>query len=144
MLKLRNNKYIRKMLDTSRDYWNEEIPSLSLAQIDWRFENSNAVMGLIGKPSFLSSHKQAILLKRTDGNYVLLSPSTRKDDIPCYLYDIMDIDEFIKRYPIRVIYQQDDDLTEKLCEDLERIKDKQTRGFIETRQGQETTIYEIA
>lgn len=144
MLRLRNNKYIKKMLDTSRDYWNEEIPSLSLAQIDWRFENSNAVMGLIGKPSFFSGHKQAILLKRTDGNYVLLSPSTKKDDIPCYLYDIMDIDEFIKRYPIRVICQQDDDLIEKLCEDLERIKDKRTRGFIETRQGQETIIYEIA
>ena len=75
---------------------------------------------------------------------MLLSPSTRKDEIPCYLYDIMDIDEFIKRYPIRVIYQQDDDLTEKLCEDLEKIKDRQTRGFIETRQGQETIIYEIA
>ena len=144
MLKLRNNKYIRKILDTSCNYWNKEIPSLSLAQIDWRFENSNTVMGLIGKPSFFSSHRQAILLKRTDGNYVLLSPSTRKDEIPCYLYDIMDIDEFIKRYPIRVIYQQDDDLTEKLCEDLEKIKDRQTRGFIETRQGQETIIYEIA
>ena len=142
MLKLRNNKYIRKILDTSRNYWNEEIPSLSLAQIDWRFENSNVIMGLIGKPSFFSSHRQAILLKRTDGNYVLLSPSTRKDDL--YLYDIMDIDEFIKRYPIRVIYQQDDDLTEQIYEDLERDKDGRTRGFIETRQGQETIIYEIA
>ena len=58
MLKLRNNKYIRKMLDTSRNYWNEEIPSLSLAQIDWRFENSNTVMGLIGNHLFLNQDKQ--------------------------------------------------------------------------------------
>jgi hypothetical protein len=144
MLTLRNNKYIRKLLETSRNFWNEEIPSLTLAQIDWRFENSDVVMGLIGKPSFFSGHKQAILLKRTDGNFVLLSPSTRKDEIPCFLYDIMDIDEFIKRYPIRVIYQQEDDLTEALCADLDKIKDKQTRGFIETRKGQETIIYEIA
>lgn len=143
---LRANKYIVEGLENSKALWNEEMNSLSLAQIEWRFENKETVLGVIGKAGFLFKTKiEFILLKKDDGNYVLFSPSSRKDKgIPCFLYDIMEIDEFVKRYPIQPVYDNDEIPLEDLYDELEGIKNKMTRGFIETRVGEPTRVFEIA
>lgn len=146
MMTLRNNKYIYNILENSRKMWNEDMNSLSLAQIEWRFENKATVLGIIGKTGILfKTTIQLILLKKTDGNYVLFSPSSKKDKgVPCFLYDIMDIDEFVKRYPIQPVYDDMDITLDDLYDELESIKNKTTRGFIETRKNDMTRIYEIA
>lgn len=143
---LRNNKYIYDILESSKSLWNENMNSLSLAQIEWRFDNKAAVLGIIGKAGFIfKTTIQLILLKKTDGNYVLFSPSSKKDKgMPCFLYDILDIDEFVKRYPVQPVYDNSEIPLDDLYDELESIKDKTTRGFIETRKNDITRIYEIA
>ena len=86
IMTLRNNKYIYNILESSKNLWNENISSLSLAQIEWRFDNKATVLGIIGKAGFIfKTTIQLILLKKTDGNYVLFSPSSKKDGgVPCF------------------------------------------------------------
>lgn len=143
---LRANKYIVEALENSRNYWNEDMNSLSLAQIEWRFENQTPVLGILTSMGVIfKTSVQLILLKRTDGNYVLFAPSSKKDKgIPCFLYDIMDIEEFLKRYPIQPIYEGTNIPLDDLYDELESIKDKTTRGFIETRLNEPTRVYELA
>lgn len=143
---LRKNKYIYDILESSKSLWNENMSSLSLAQIEWRFDNKATVLGIIGKVGFIfKTTIQLILLKKTDGNYVLFSPSSKKDGgMPCFLYDILDIDEFVKRYPVQPVYDNSEIPLDDLYDELESIKDKTTRGFIETRKNDITRIYEIA
>ena len=146
MLKLRNNKYIEQLLEQSKNMWNKEIQSLSLAQIEWRFTNKETVLGIISKTGiFTTKIIQLILLKKKDGRYVLFSPSTKKDKgIPCFLYDIGDIDEFVKRYPIQPVYDMEGISLDELYDELEIIKEKPTRGFIETAKERKTEVFEIA
>ena len=143
---LRANKYIVEGLENSKTLWNEGVNSLSLAQIEWRFKNKETVLGVIGKAGFLfKTTIEFILLKKDDGNYVLFSPASRKDKgIPCFLYDIMEIEEFVKRYPVQPVYDNDEIPLEDLYDELESIKNNRTRGFIETRVGEPTRIFEIA
>lgn len=143
---LRANKYIAEALENSKRYWNEDMNSLSLAQIEWRFENQTPVLGILTSMGVIfKTSVQLILLKRTDGNYVLFAPSSKKDKgIPCFLYDILDIEEFLKRYPIQPIYDNVDIPLDDLYDELDSIKDKTTRGFIETRLKEPTRIYELA
>lgn len=63
----------------------------------------------------------------------MFGPGTRKDEYPVYLYDIMDIEEFVKRYPVQVLYTKEHPNADELYEQLDKIKDKTTKGFIETR-----------
>ena len=143
---LRTNNYILKALENSKKYWNEDMNSLSLAQIEWRFENQTTVLGIATSVgNIFKTPIQLILLKKDDGNFVLFSPSSKKDKgIPCFLYDIMDIEEFIKRYPIQPVYDNSEIPLEDLYDELEKIKNKITRGFIETRLNEQTRIYELA
>ena len=143
---LRANNYILKALENSKKYWNEDMNSLSLAQIEWRFENQTTVLGIVTSVgNIFKTPIQLILLKKDDGNFVLFSPSSKKDKgIPCFLYDIMDIEEFIKRYPIQPVYDNSEIPLEDLYDELEKIKNKITRGFIETRLNEQTRIYELA
>ena len=90
--RLRRNKFLTKLLEGARHMWNNEIPSLTLSQILWRQENRNDLIGCIGKRSLFRTIP-VFLLKRKDGGYVLFAPSSKKDDIPCYLYDILNIQE---------------------------------------------------
>lgn len=146
MLELQNNKYIRKILDNSRQLWNYDIAPLSLSQIEWRLENRREVIGISTYDGlFLRRSIQLILIKSDDGSFKLFSPSTKKDKtIPCFLYDIMDIEEFVKRYPIQVVYDDNIDLPlDELYDELLEIRNRPTRGFIETRKDLETEIYEI-
>lgn len=142
---LRANNYILKALENSRKYWNEDMNSLSLAQIEWRFENQTTILGIATSVgNIVKTPIQLILLKKDDGNFVLFSPSSKKDKgIPCFLYDIMDIEEFIKRYPIQPVYDNSEIPLEDLYDELEKIKNKITRGFIETRLNEQTRIYEL-
>lgn len=142
---LRANNYILKALENSKKYWNEDMNSLSLAQIEWRFENQTTVLGITTSVgNIFKTPIQLILLKKDDGNFVLFSPSSKKDKgIPCFLYDIMDIEEFIKRYPIQPVYDNSEIPLEDLYDELEKIKNKITRGFIETRLNEQTRIYEL-
>ena len=57
--------------------------------------------------------------------------------------DIMDIEEFVKRYPIQVLYTKEHPNADELYEQLDKIKDKTTKGFIETRKNMNTMIFEI-
>lgn len=143
---LRANNYILKALENSKKYWNKDMNSLSLAQIEWRFENQTTVLGITTSVgNIFKTPIQLILLKKDDGNFVLFSPSSKKDKgIPCFLYDIMDIEEFIKRYPIQPVYDNSEIPLEDLYDELEKIKNKITRGFIETRLNEQTRIYELA
>lgn len=143
---LRANNYILKALENSKKYWNKDMNSLSLAQIEWRFENQTTVLGIVTSVgNIFKTPLQLILLKKDDGNFVLFSPSSKKDKgIPCFLYDIMDIEEFIKRYPIQPVYDNSEIPLEDLYDELEKIKNKITRGFIETRLNEQTRIYELA
>lgn len=143
---LRANNYILKALENSKKYWNKDMNSLSLAQIEWRFENQTTVLGIVTSVgNIFKTPIQLILLKKDDGNFVLFSPSSKKDKgIPCFLYDIMDIEEFIKRYPIQPVYDNSEIPLEDLYDELEKIKNKITRGFIETRLNEQTRIYELA
>lgn len=143
---LRANNYILKALENSRKYWNEDMNSLSLAQIEWRFENQTTILGIATSVgNIFKTSIQLILLKKDDGNFVLFSPSSKKDKgIPCFLYDIMNIEEFIKRYPIQPVYDNSEIPLDDLYDELEKIKNKITRGFIETRLNEQTRIYELA
>ena len=100
-------------------------------------------MGILGKKHWFSPYKQMILLKTSDNTYVLFGPGTRKDEYPVYLYDIMDIEEFVKRYPVQVLYTKEHPNADELYEQLDKIKDKTTKGFIETRKNMNTMIFEI-
>lgn len=152
MLRLRRNNYVEKMLNSSREVWDKRIPSLSLEQIEWRIENSNTVLGIFGLSGTLFKRiVRPILLKRDDGGYVLFTPASKKDkEMPHFLYDILDIEEFVKRYPIQPVYT-DDMIKEldieldliNLIEDLDSIKNKPTYGFIETREKEETQVFNI-
>lgn len=142
-MRLRNNKYLTKLLESSKKIWKRDIPSFSLNQIEWRTENTDSVIGILGKKHWFSPYKQMILLKTSDNTYVLFGPGTRKDEYPVYLYDIMDIEEFVKRYPIQVLYTKEHPNADELYEQLDKIKDKTTKGFIETRKNMNTMIFEI-
>ena len=142
-LRLRRNKFLTRLLEGAKHMWNNEISSLTLSQILWRQENRNDLIGSIGKRSLFRTIP-VFLLKREDGGYVLFAPSSKKDDIPCYLYDILDIQEFVKRYPMTPLMLEEDEYdTAEVYEEFNRIKDKPTRGFIETELNEETKIYEI-
>jgi hypothetical protein len=141
-MQLRNNKFLSKLLDNSHKYWNSDVPSLSLNQIEWRNENTTSVMGIISKIYF---HKMVclFLLRRDDGTYVLFAPGSKDDESPTYLYDIMDIGEFINRYPIRVITDINGVPADEIYDTLDRIKNEQTKGFIENRLNTKTMIFEM-
>lgn len=49
MMRLRNNKYLTELLESSKKIWKSNIPSLSLNQIEWRAENTDSVIGILGK-----------------------------------------------------------------------------------------------
>ena len=53
-------------------------------------------------------------------------------------------DEFVKRYPVQPVYDNGEIPLDDLYDELEFIKDKTARGFIETRKNDITRIYEIA
>lgn len=148
---LRANKYIKKLLENSKhrqtpwDYYGKD--GLTLPQIEWRNENSYSVMGIIGVEGRLfPRYSHLILLKRSDGDYVLLSPSSKKDKgLPCFLYNILNIEEFLKRYSVSPLFLEwDKQEVEELHFQLQSIKDKSTRGFIETEPNEETRIIELA
>lgn len=145
MIPLRNNKYIKDLLSKSRTMWNDMVPSLNLAQIEWRLENQEVILGIVTKTGLFNNKiVQLILLKKDDGQYILFSPASKKDKgIPCFLYDIADIDEFVKRYPIQPVYDNKDFAIDGLYDELLTIKTKPTRGFIETRKNEETEVFEI-
>ena len=142
MMKLRFNKYLVNLLETSRKMWNEDVEPLNLAQLEWRTENQTKVLGLKSSYGFLfKKYTELIIAKRKDGNYVLFAPASKKDDgIPSFFYDILDIAEFVKRYPVQPVYEGLDDL----YDEVETIKEKMTRGFVETRENTPTQIFEIA
>ena len=45
-MRLRNNKYLTELLESSKKIWKSNIPSLSLNQIEWRAENTDSVIGI--------------------------------------------------------------------------------------------------
>lgn len=146
---LRTNKYIKKLLERSK--YNHSFSynlneGLTLSQVEWRMENMNGTIGIIGSEGILfTKYSFLILLRRSDGDYVLLAPSSKKDKgAPCYLYDIIDIKEFINRYPIQPLFLDwDKEDREELYFQLEEVKDQVTRGFIETELNKETRILEL-
>lgn len=146
---LRTNKYIKKLLEGSKSNHSFSCNSdegLTLSQIEWRMENMNGTIGIVGSEGILfTKYSFLILLRKSDGDYVLLAPSSKKDKgTPCYLYDIIDIKEFINRYPIQPLFLDwDKEDREELYFQLEEVKDRVTRGFIETELNQETRILEL-
>ena len=145
-MRIRANKYLSKLIESSKKiaHLSPIEQGLSLQQIEWRFENSSSILGLIGTSGIFGNVQQLILLRKEDGQYVLFAPATRRDKYPCYLYDILNIEEFIKQYPIQPLFQvgNEDDVDE-LYDQLEGIKGEQTRGFIEL-ENNEIRIYELA
>lgn len=146
---LRTNKYIKKLLEGSKSNHSFSYNSdegLTLSQIEWRMENMNGTIGIVGSEGILfTKYSFLILLRKSDGDYVLLAPSSKKDKgTPCYLYDIIDIKEFINRYPIQPLFLDwDKEDREELYFQLEEVKDRVTRGFIETELNKETRILEL-
>jgi hypothetical protein len=109
-------------------------------------ENINGTIGIVGSEGILfTKYSFLILLRKSDGDYVLFAPSSKKDKgTPCYLYDIIDIKEFINRYPIQPLFLDwDKEDREELYFQLEEVKDRVTRGFIETELNKETRILEL-
>lgn len=144
MMMLRQNKYVSKILERSKTFIDK---GLTLDQIKWRNDNKNdevlgiitSTGGLFGKPL------QLILLQNSRGDYRLFSVASKKDGIvPCFLFDIIGVEEFIKRYPIVPVYNAfGEDITQKIVEELDEIKDKPAIGFIEVREDKDTMVYEI-
>lgn len=145
MQNLRRNRYIENLLNSSTEMWNNGISPLNMSQIEWLYNNTDKIVGILCKQGFLfSKYITLILLKNDSGNYVLFSPYSKKEKgIPHYLYDIIDIEEFINRYPIQRVYE-DDDFSIELKEDLEKIKNHTTIGFIETRKTINTEVYNLS
>lgn len=144
MMMLRPNKYIKKILDGSKRFVDK---GLTLEQIQWRGENKNdKVLGLMTTTgTFFKKPLQLILLQKSDGGYRLFTVRSKKDGIiPCFLFDIIGIEEFVKRYPIVPVYDAfGSDISEKIVEELEEIKDKPAIGFIEIRENADTMVFEI-
>lgn len=142
--RMRRNKFLVKLLESSRQMWNDDIKPLTLSQIEWRQENKYDVIGCIGKRTLFKT-VPVFLLRKDKNDYVLFAPASKRDDVPCFLYNIIDIDEFINRYPMMTLVLEDDDLFDVMAlhDELEKIKVKLTRGFIETRENEETRIYEL-
>lgn len=120
------------------------MPGLQLHQINWKCDNQMVILGIVGKTKLFGGYRQIILLRKEDGNFVLYAPSKRKERYPLYLYDIMDIENFVKRYPVQVLsnVQERKDM-EELFDELEVIKEQQARGFIETQKNLPSLVYEI-
>lgn len=146
MNSLRRNKYIEEILNNSHKIWNETIPSLTLNQIEWRLENSNMALGIVGYSGHIFKRiVRMILLKKENGGYVVFTPASKKDKgVPHYLFDIADIEEFVRRYPVQPVYTEDDGIPmEDLLDELEGIKEGSPLGFIETRNDKKTEVFNI-
>lgn len=137
-----NNQHIKKLLLSSPGLYNEK--GLNPEQIKWRMENSRNVLGLIGKTGFFGKAKQMILVEKEENAYMLLCPATRKDAYPNFLYDIIDIDEFCRNFPVRAfVYDDERDIDmDILFDDLQTLKNKKAKGFIEFRNN-EPFVYEL-
>lgn len=141
---LRANKYISKILDNSKVLMDK---GLSYKQILWREENKNdEVLGIYTSTGlFLKKPVQLLLMKNSRGTYRILTVRSWRDGmVPMYIYDICDIEEFVKRYPIAPAYEGlDHDLMALLLEDIDSFRDNPSVGFIETIDGDETRVYEF-
>lgn len=136
-LRIKSNKYIEKIL--SKSYSPEY--SITLGQINWRLENKETVFILWSKPVLWRKPTVAFLMKRSCGDFALLAPRV-KGEQPGFLYDIIDIDEFVKRYAVSEM-SSDEEMFYELYDKLEEVKDKPGIGFIETRKEDKTRVYEL-
>ncbi len=135
------NKYIEKLLASSNKIYKDfKCPKLSLSQIEWRLENSETVLGVIGKRTF-GNYKFLVLNKCKNGSYVLFTERSKKDPYG-YYYTISDIDEFIKRYPVRVLFEKDSEQFDFFYYEVDKHKEGQPAGLIEARVNETTMIIE--
>lgn len=134
---LRRNKYIQRRLEDSHKYWKEDIPSLTLEQIKWRYENQvTPRLGLITK-DFLGSYFIIPVFQKEDGDYAIICKNKRNGE-NAYVYDI-NIEEFAKVFPVR-------NFPEEIYTDIEKTVEVGKRmlsaGFVEISEDKEVKIYE--
>lgn len=137
-LKFRKNTHVEKILE--RSHSGEH--NYSLSQIEWKFENKEVVFILWSKPRFWRRSLPVFLVQRSNGSFAILS-SQKFRGLPCYLYDIIDIESFLQKYAFTELKADEDGMYE-IYDKLQEIKDKPGIGFIETHMEQKTKVYDIA
>lgn len=131
---LKPNEHIKNLLISADNLY--KGATLSGSQVEWKLENQDYVLGLIGKDGFFGRRKMMIIHKNKDGNYQLLSPREKSDKYPNYLYDIVDLEEFCKQVPVRAFLFGDerDAFLDEIRQTLETTKMPPSVGYIETNE----------